>query len=177
MRGQRFLLALFAGSLLVGSLLLPKALWAEFYRYTGEDGGIHFTDDLSQVPPDQREKMETFTESQPNHPPEIKRDPAIEAADRAREAVTYLEEKRQALVTRQEELKTEYDRLMKARAEIESLRQAADTPEKRQALQAKVTALQAEIAAYDAKTRTLDEEVKAFNQAVKAGGSPETQPQ
>jgi predicted RNase H-like nuclease (RuvC/YqgF family) len=178
MRGQRFFLTLFAGSLLVGSLFLPNALWAEFYRYTGEDGGIHFTDDLSQVPPDQREKVETFTESQSTPPPEsIKKDPAVEAADRAREAVTYLEEKRQALVGRQEALKAEYDHLMKNRAEIESLRQTADTPEKRKALQAKITALQAEITAYETKTKALDEEVNAFNQAVKAGGAAQAPPQ
>ena len=132
--GRRCFLILFAGILLVGSLLPLKALRAEFYRYTGADGAIHFTDDLSQVPPDQRKRVQTFTESQPPQTPQaVKKDPAVEAADRAREAVTYLEEKRQTLVSRQEELKAEYDRLMEARAEIEALRQAVDTPEKRRA--------------------------------------------
>ena len=178
--GQRCFLILFAGILLVGSLLPSKALRAEFYRYTGADGAIHFTDDLSQVPPDQRKKVETFTESQPSQIPqavEVEKDPAVEAADRAKEAVTFLEEKRQTLVTRQEKLKAEYDRLIEARAEIEALRQAADTPEKRKDLQAKIAALQADIDTYETKTKALDEEVKAFNQAVKAGGSPKAQPQ
>ena len=44
-----------------GCLLLPGLLRAEFYRYVGEDGAIHFTDDLSKVPKDQRDKMEAYT--------------------------------------------------------------------------------------------------------------------
>jgi predicted RNase H-like nuclease (RuvC/YqgF family) len=178
MHGQRFLSIWFAGILLVASLLASTALRAEFYRYTGADGAIHFTDDLSQVPPDQREKIETFSESETAPPPQaVEKDPSTEAADRAKEAVTFLEEKRQALVSRQEKLKAEYDRLMKERADIESLRKAADTPEKRKALQTKITDLQTDITAYETQTKALDEEVNAFNQAVKAGSTMEAQPQ
>lgn len=178
MRGQRILFILPAGLLLVVSLLAPSAPWAEFYRYTGKDGAIHFTDDLNEVPPDQRGEVEAFTETQSPQPPEvIKKDPATKAADQAKAAVLFLEEKRNTLVTRQEKLKSEYERLMKVRAEIESLRQTADTPEKQRVLETKVTALKAEVSEYETQAKALDEEVKAFNQAVKAGSSPQAQPQ
>jgi hypothetical protein len=157
---------------MIGSLLLPEALWAEFYRYTGEDGAIHFTDDLSQVPPDQREQVESFIETESPQPPETpKKEPAAEVADRARQAVTFLEEKRAGLLIRQKNLKAEYKRLMEARAEIESLQQTADTPKKQRALQEKITALQAQVAEYQSKSTVLDKEVNAFNQAIKAGSS------
>jgi chromosome segregation ATPase len=160
--------------------LLPSALRAEFYRYTGEDGAIHFTDDLSQVPPDQRKKMETYTGTQTPQPPAveaIETDAATEAANRAKEAVGFLEEKRQDLVDRQASLKTEYQRLMDAKAEVEALRQRADTLEKQRALREKMTALQADIAKYEAQAKALEEEVNAFNSAVKAGAPATAQPQ
>jgi DNA repair exonuclease SbcCD ATPase subunit len=180
MRAQRILLTLLAGLLLIGGLSHPQAIRAEFYRYTGEDGAIHFTDDLSQVPPDQRKQMETFTESQPAPPQEaidIKKEPATETADQAKAAVSFLEEKRQALMTRQEKLKTEYERLMKDRADIETLRQTADTKAKREALKSKVAALQADIDDYQEQTKALGEEVNAFNTAIKSGSPPNAQPQ
>jgi hypothetical protein len=178
MRGQRTLFSFSVGLLLVVSLLFPSALWAEFYRYTGEDGAIHFTDDLNEVPPNQRGQVEAFSETKSAQPPAaVEKDPATNAADQARSAVLFLEEKRNTLVTRQEKLKSEYERLIKAREEIESLRQTADTPEKQRTLEAKVTALKAEVSEYEAQAKALDEEVKAFNQAVKAGSSPQAQPQ
>lgn len=172
MHCQKRVLRLFISLLITGFLVLPGALWAEFYRYIGEDGAIHFTDDLSQVPMDQREKMEAYKGVETPQPPALETpetDAATEAAQQANEAVTNLKEKRQALVTRQETLKTEYQRLMDAKAEIDTLRQTADTPEKQRALQEKAVALQAEITQYEARSKALNDEVNAFNAAVKAG--------
>jgi predicted RNase H-like nuclease (RuvC/YqgF family) len=163
---------LFISLLITGFLVLPATLWAEFYRYIGEDGAIHFTDDLSQVPMDQREKMEAYEGVEAPQPPALETpgsDAATEAAQQAKEAVTNLKEKRQALVTRQEALQAEYQRLMDAKAEIDALRQSADTPEKQRALQEKAVALQAEITQYEARSKALNDEVNAFNAVVKAG--------
>lgn len=159
------------------SFAFPGSLWAEFYRYTGEDGAIHFTDDLSQVPLDQREQVEAYTGAQtPPPPPESAKEPEVhKAATMAKEAISRLEEERQSLVTRQEALKTEYERLMNVRAEIEALRKTADTPEKVQALQEKHKALQADISKYTTQTRALQEEVNAFNAAVKGSNPGEAQ--
>lgn len=156
-------------SILLLSIAFPGSLWAEFYRYTGEDGAIHFTDDLSQVPLDQREQVEAYTGTQTPPPaPEPAEVPkAQKAANLAKEAIANLEEQRQSLVTRQETLKTEYERLMNVKAETEVLRQTADTPEKQQALKDKLTALQADITKYDTQTKALEEEVNAFNEAIK----------
>jgi DNA repair exonuclease SbcCD ATPase subunit len=158
-------------SILILCFAFPGSLWAEFYRYTGEDGAIHFTDDLSQVPPDQREQVEAYTGTQtPPPPPESAEEPeAHKAATMAKEAIARLEEERQSLVKRQEALKTEYDRLMSVKAEIEALRQTADNPEKRQALQEKLKVQQADISKYETQIKALQEEVNAFNDAVKSG--------
>jgi chromosome segregation ATPase len=42
--------------------LLAFHVQAEIYKYVDEEGNYHFTDDLNQVPPDQREAMEASQE-------------------------------------------------------------------------------------------------------------------
>ena len=37
---------------------------AEFYKYTDEDGNVRFTDDINQVPEEQRSKIRSYVESQ-----------------------------------------------------------------------------------------------------------------
>ena len=43
---------------------MPAA--AQFYKYVDKDGNIHFTDDINQVPPEQRAKIRSYEESESN---------------------------------------------------------------------------------------------------------------
>ena len=164
-------------SIVILSFVCTGSPWAEFYRYTGKDGAIHFTDDLSQVPLEQREQVESYTGAQTPEPAQeaVEEPAAQKAATMAKEAISRLEEERKTLVTRQEALKAEYERLMNVKAEIEVLGQTADTPEKQQALLEKHNALQADIKKYESQTKALQEEVNAFNAAVKGGDPGEVQ--
>ena len=39
---------------------------AEIYKYVDEQGDVHFTDDINQVPEDQRDSLEVSSEYEPD---------------------------------------------------------------------------------------------------------------
>ncbi|MCK4988576.1 MAG: DUF4124 domain-containing protein, partial [Desulfobacterales bacterium] len=49
---------------LIGFLLFSVSVSAEFYKYTDEEGNIRFTDDINQVPEEQRSKIRSYVESE-----------------------------------------------------------------------------------------------------------------
>ena len=50
--------------LLISFLSFSASASAEFYKYTDEDGNIRFTDDINQVPEEQRSKINSYVESE-----------------------------------------------------------------------------------------------------------------
>ena len=44
-------------------LVLPSGLRAEYYRYVTRDGQVHYVDDLTLVPEQYRDQVETFRET------------------------------------------------------------------------------------------------------------------
>ena len=89
---------------------------ADFYRYVDEHGNVLYTDDLSKVPANQRDKTQAYEESQgpspsatsQTAPTETKKEPSL--AD-----VTALEKEREKIQTQEKELNDEYGSLMKER--------------------------------------------------------------
>jgi hypothetical protein len=55
---------------LISFLLFSLNASAEFYKYTDEDGNVRFTDDINQVPEEQRSKIRSYVESQSEEVPE-----------------------------------------------------------------------------------------------------------
>ena len=55
---------------LISFLLFSVSASAEFYKYTDEDGNVRFTDDINQVPEEQRSKIRSYVESQSEEVPE-----------------------------------------------------------------------------------------------------------
>ncbi len=45
-------------------MLLPSSVLAEYYQYRDQNGVLRFTDNLADVPEDQREQIERYTESE-----------------------------------------------------------------------------------------------------------------
>jgi hypothetical protein len=45
---------------LISFILFSVNASAEFYKYTDEDGNVRFTDDINQVPEEQRSKIRSY---------------------------------------------------------------------------------------------------------------------
>lgn len=53
----------FTGTIFILFLLLAAPVTAQFYRYTDQNGGVRFTDDLYKVPAEQRGSIREYRES------------------------------------------------------------------------------------------------------------------
>jgi len=99
-------------------ILVPLVSSAEFYKYRDESGVLHYTDDLSEIPANQRPKMDTYKEIDDFFLPELKQS-MIE------------DEKRQKLSNTKAALDKEYNELMKTKqslvdAQAETMQRSAD---------------------------------------------------
>jgi len=57
-----------AYAILVVSLTCPAPASAQFYRYLDKQGQVRFTDDINQVPEDQRIQVRSYESSSSNAP-------------------------------------------------------------------------------------------------------------
>ncbi len=166
------------GLTLIVVLSLATPVAAEFYKYRDKNGAIRFTDNLAEVPADQREKLKIYEGS-------------ARAADRALPAASGQvaaqpetapesagKEAGEALIAdlhrRQQALIKEYDALQKEREEL------AAAPGKRvsQAEQKKynqqVEALNARLADYQKRRAAFEQEVAAHNEEMRQRLVPNT---
>jgi chromosome segregation ATPase len=148
-------------ALILLAMTLPAS--AEFYRFTDRHGNIIFTDDLSKVPPEQREQVKAYHESKyrpPKEPdPKVDQDKATDNAGEDKE-YTRLRQQEEALKTERNALQTERDRLNQEKIE-------AVTPEQIKEHNRSIVDFNARIQAYEEKRDAYAAEVQKY-QAEKA---------
>lgn len=138
---------------------------AEFYRYVDEHGNAMYTDDLSNVPPDQRDKVKPYEESE-SVPPPVEPKKAESPETQKADMTSELEEERQRLQEQEKELNQEYEDLMKMRSQLNEEKGAAVTNAQIKAYNQQIIDFNRRIQAYEEKRDTLANEVKAFNKKV-----------
>ena len=52
------------------AFLIAAPVSAEYYKYYDENGNLRFTDDINQIPPDQRNQVKTYTSIEPQDEPQ-----------------------------------------------------------------------------------------------------------
>ena len=52
------------GAILIAAMVFAGPAFAEFYKYLNQQGQVRFTDDINQVPQDQRAAARSYPESQ-----------------------------------------------------------------------------------------------------------------
>lgn len=167
------------GVLMLSGLLPAKA---EMYKYRDAQGNVCYTDNLAQIPEDQRPNAHTMeaisddeTAQEKEKPNELKPDRQVESGDQADMVVD--EETIAALNARKKELDSEFSGLMAEKyallKEKEKLTGLAGRDVKaRQAYEGKVTDLNNRIADYKVRRDAFQKEGEQVKETL-APSSPE----
>lgn len=165
-------------------LLLAGPASADFYKYVGEDGTVHFTDDINDVPADQRAEIEGYAESEGKtdvvqEDSQAEEEVGEESSDEnsIEEAVSILEENGNGdnedpdkTRARLEQLKADIDKhyqaLQKEKDAIETERQKVKTREEIMKYNKRVEQLNQRIAEYESKGKEYQAQVDAYNAKV-----------
>jgi MoaA/NifB/PqqE/SkfB family radical SAM enzyme len=162
--------------LLLALLCLALRAEAEFYRYTDENGVLRFTDNLQEVPADQRPGLKKYKEADDDLTP------AQRAAKRQREAEAARQTK---IKQRQQEklddvgeiridspedferikadLEDDHESLMRRKAALEAERDTLTTAEEVHAYRKKIDRLNEEIQRFEERRKKFVQKADQFN--------------
>ncbi len=155
----------------ISLIFLPPA-FAKFYKYIDKDGVVRFTDDLSLVPEDQREKAPEYYESK-TRPAEkdkaseekiLKDETPPDIEDISEEE---LKKMREELTVERKALDKEYKKLMEDRQKLSREKKVAITKYKAKQMKKMRADLEKRIRDYDARRKAYQEKLKIYNQKVR----------
>ncbi len=147
--------------------------FAEFYQYTDESGVIRFTDDLTQVPEEQRPKVKKYLEPDDSLTPEQRAQKALNAGQEsaAEEKLEisggeYLVEF-ERLDKKKTGLDQRYTELTKERNDLAKEKETISSEAELKAYNEKISSLNNRITAFEAEREAFSKEVDAFNERFK----------
>jgi hypothetical protein len=161
--------------LAVAIMLLVQPASAEFYKYVDEQGNTRFTDDINQVPQEQRKGLKSYVESENRPESELapSEKPLDQSSNNSQTAVDiyaddqpeegYYEKTRKELDAMKSELDAEYRAIMEEKEILTQERGLAKSREQIQAYNRKVEQLNERAAAYEKKGAEYSKRVEAFN--------------
>jgi len=127
---------------------------AEYYRYVDKSGVKHYTDDLSEVPSDQRPNLSVYKSIQ--SPPE-KKTPEKDTTE-AKDTLTH-----ESLILKENKLAEEYEVLVKKNKALAEERETLEDKEYNEL----VTQLNSEIKQYREKRKAFKALVEQYNKQIK----------
>ncbi len=138
--------------------LVPIPVFAEFYKYRDANGVLRFTDNLMDVPEDQRENLQSYREVvTPEEKPQISESEQKAAALKSRNTrIQQMNGEREALAQTFTDLETERKTIL----------ESAPDPQDQEAYEAhrqRITAFNEKIKAYEEKRKQFQEKIDAFN--------------
>lgn len=144
-------------------LLLAAGAPAEYYQYTDEDGNLHFTDDMTNVPEDKMPEATSF-ESTNKRPARSSRDGDNAGAYTKPKASPYtwdgrLRIKVKDLDKEKAELDRTFSELQKQKAELRQKDPEKMSPAERRDYNARIRELNERIKRYDKQREAFEEKV------------------
>ena len=161
------------------SMLPPLNARADYYKYKGPDGAVHFTDNLADVPQDQRTGLKPIREVQAQPPQAIEmptqESNAVETkkGESVQQTKTHstwdgrLRNTAKQLNQEKKDLNEKYNKLQAERKQIGKPPGLKTPLNEVQAYEDKVDALNDRIKAYEKKRAEFQKKVDAFNTMVK----------
>lgn len=149
---------------ILATLLAGSPAMGEFYRYTDEQGNVVYTDDLSKVPREQHNQVQTYEAPAPRSTPPA--DTTPQSADAAAAEMDDLEAERERLEALEEALNQEYEALLQERDALDEEQEEAVGAAAIDALNSKIETFNARTQAYEEKRDDFGRQVKAFNERV-----------
>jgi len=138
--------------------LIPIPACAEYYKYKDTNGTIRFTDNLLDVPKDQRENIQTYKES-------VSPEPKPEASGVVKEEATLIDKN-----SRIEQLNSERESLEQSFKDLEAERnfllESSPSPQEMEAFEAhqkRIEEFNEKIKSYEEKRKIFQSKIDAFN--------------
>ncbi len=171
----------FTGVILIASVALAAPASAQFYKYLDKLGHTRFTDDINQVPEDQRRSARTYAVAAPgaaeantlnggSEQSRSGRDDLVENAGGAAVGVSSEEESIDAAKARLEALKKQIDAEYQSLAkEKEALAQEKEAPKTRDQIldyNKRVETFNQRAGEYESRSNELRKQVESFNARV-----------
>ncbi len=162
--------------ILITALLFAASVCAEIYKYIDENGQKRWTDDLSQVPKEQRaaaQRIETEkakpAEAAAGKAKTAKPAPPLEAREAGPDsgsANETTELSREALEKEKADLDLLYQQLLEEREKIEKITPEALNFKDRAELNYRITAFNQKTEQYEARSNAFKEKINAYNQTI-----------
>jgi hypothetical protein len=145
-------------------LLMSFPTSAEFFKYRDQDGVLHFTDNLSEVPENQHKNLEKYNEVKtPKESEEIDPEATVIIKNTEHEKI----KESMKSVERQNALEARAEKLVKLKAELDQEFQQLTDEKERFEKEKKSRASSAEIKVYEQKAKELNDRIKAYDEKSK----------
>lgn len=163
-------LSTIAAGLLFALFCIAGNVQGEYYKYKDSDGVVHFTDNLDDVPREQREDIQMFEGvkktvadplSREKVSEETEKRVSGEGQDSLNDEINRLNTRIRALTAWKVKLDNTYNDLAKRQTALAGERKKARTKEEIQAVNQKATALNTEIDAYEKDRMAYEKERSA----------------
>ena len=162
---------------LLSFLLFAVSASAEFYKYLDENGNVRFTDDINQVPEEQRAKISSYVESESEEPtPEqvVTQDsqPEQEQQENAAELIEDdtgkegFEAAKKRIEALKQKLDEEYKALVEEGKQLAKERKTAVTNEQKLKFNQKVDDYNKRGESYQANLKEFEAQIEAYNARV-----------